>query len=394
MMEAMPPPSASADRPKPRRAACTIIAKNYLAYARTLAESFLAYHPDAAFYVLVVDDIDGFFEPCAEPFEVLTARQLGIADFERMAFKYDIVEFSTAVKPFLLERLLVEHGHAEVLYIDPDILVLNPLDALFAFLQHHDIVLTPHTTVDFPNDHQSPNDAMLMIHGLYNLGFIAVRASANTYRFLHWWQEKLRDRCVIEPCRGYFVDQKFIDLVPLFFAGVHVANGCGFNVAYWNLHARQLHCDNGKWLCNGEPLVFYHFSGFNPDEPDWLCRHSLRYTMSNRPDVAPLFADYIARVRRHGHAVCSRWPYTFASFSEGTRILKEFRGLFRSGPHGKAEPAFATTTPFSSRLLLKHYKRWHFCFTKPIRRLPMRVVRSVRRRLSNLLRPRTADMVS
>lgn len=369
----------------PRRAACTIIAKNYLAYARTLAESFLAYHPDAAFYVLVVDDIDGFIDPAAERFDVLTARQLRITDFDAMAFKYDIVEFSTAVKPFLLEHLLVKHGVTELLYIDPDILVLHPLWPLFETLQHDDIVLTPHTTVDFPDDQQSPGDSMLMIHGLYNLGFIGLRSSANTHRFLEWWQGKLREHCVIEPMLGYFVDQKFIDLVPLFFDGVHIANGPGFNVAYWNLHARQLRRGNDEWSCNGEPLYFYHFSGFNPDDPNRLCRHSPRYTMSNRPDVAPLFEDYITRVRRHGHAACVAWPYTFATFTDGTHIHKEFRRLFRSEPKDGCEPAFSTETPFSSAELLKYYKRWHFRVTKPIQRLPMRVIRYVHRRLLSLL---------
>jgi hypothetical protein len=35
--------------------ACTIVARNYLAFARVLAESFLAIHPDSSFTTLVVD---------------------------------------------------------------------------------------------------------------------------------------------------------------------------------------------------------------------------------------------------------------------------------------------------------------------------------------------------
>lgn len=386
--------SPGADSPTPRRAACTIIAKNYLAYARALAESFRTHHPDAAFYVLVVDDIEGLFDPAGEPFHVLTARQLRLPDFERMAFKYDIVEFSTAIKPFLLTWLLVDRGVTELLYIDPDILVLRALEPLFAALKHNDIVLTPHTTVDFPNDGQSPSDSTIMIHGLYNLGFIGVRSSANAHRFLEWWQNKLRDHCVIEPALGYFVDQKFIDIVPLLFEGVRVEVGSGFNVAYWNLHARTLRYDTNDWMCNTEFLYFYHFSGFNPDEPELLCRYSRRYTMSNRPDVAPLFKDYASRVRRHGHATCSRWPYTFATFSDGTRIHREFRRLFRSAPPGDKQRAFATTTPFSSPALLRHYKRWHFHFAKPIRNVFPRGLRFVQRRFQSAFRSFTVKYFS
>jgi hypothetical protein len=34
--------------------ACTICACNYLAYARVLAESFYAHHPDGTFVVLLI----------------------------------------------------------------------------------------------------------------------------------------------------------------------------------------------------------------------------------------------------------------------------------------------------------------------------------------------------
>ena len=37
--------------------ACTIIAGNYLAHARVLAESFFTHHPDGSFTVLVVEGV-------------------------------------------------------------------------------------------------------------------------------------------------------------------------------------------------------------------------------------------------------------------------------------------------------------------------------------------------
>ena len=43
-----------------------------------------------------------------------------------MAFRYGLVELCTAVKPFFLRRLLNE-GHEQVVYLDPDVQVLAPL---------------------------------------------------------------------------------------------------------------------------------------------------------------------------------------------------------------------------------------------------------------------------
>ncbi len=41
----------------------------------------------------------------------------------------------------------------------------------------------------------------------------------------------------------------------------------GYNVAYWNLPSRTLAgAPSGGYTVNGEPLRFFHFSGYDPDE--------------------------------------------------------------------------------------------------------------------------------
>ena len=42
---------------------CTIIAANYAPFARVLADSFRAQHPDSRVFVLVIDDVEGFLDP-------------------------------------------------------------------------------------------------------------------------------------------------------------------------------------------------------------------------------------------------------------------------------------------------------------------------------------------
>ena len=43
----------------------TIVAKSYLSFARVLAASFRRYHPAIPFFVLLADEVDGYFEPFA-----------------------------------------------------------------------------------------------------------------------------------------------------------------------------------------------------------------------------------------------------------------------------------------------------------------------------------------
>jgi len=46
---------------------CTIVARNYLAHARALTESFRIQHPDGRVIVLLVDRVNGDVDPAAEP---------------------------------------------------------------------------------------------------------------------------------------------------------------------------------------------------------------------------------------------------------------------------------------------------------------------------------------
>jgi hypothetical protein len=151
--------------------ACTIIARNYLPYARVLAESFAEHHPGERFTTLILDAADDL----DEPFDVLTPYEIGIEpdELHRMAMIYDLKELATAVKPWLL-RTLLDNGADVSVYFDPDIAIYQPLDDIGVLAQEHSIVLTPHTIDPIPDDGCLPDYSMIMHAGIYNLGFIAV----------------------------------------------------------------------------------------------------------------------------------------------------------------------------------------------------------------------------
>ena len=70
--------------------ACTIVARNYLAHARVLADSFLEHHPEGRVDVLVLDDVDYEGSASAEPFSITSPYEIGLerAEFHRMAMMY------------------------------------------------------------------------------------------------------------------------------------------------------------------------------------------------------------------------------------------------------------------------------------------------------------------
>jgi hypothetical protein len=311
---------------------CTIIAKNYISFARVLCRSFLEHHPTSRCYALIIDDITGYVDPRNEPFEVLTLTDLGIPHVFEFCFKYNLLELATAVKPYLLEHLLRANPSQPVLYLDPDVLVTGSLDGLDAHFSTGDILITPHADDDYPQDGLQPDGRGIFLYGLYNLGFIGLRDRNSTNAFLEWWKGKLYNECVNRPPEGYFVDQRFLDFASIIFPNIKVVREPGCNVAWWNLHTRRVVRDTVGWYCNGNPLYFFHFSGYDPLVPDQISRHQNRFQLTDMPDLLQLFDDYRRRLLESGYRGTRDWPYTFARFRAGGKITPSVRRLYRSDP--------------------------------------------------------------
>lgn len=310
-------------------AACTIIAKNYLGMARVLAESFQKHNPGCPFFVLLLDPVDGYFAPEKESFRLLETRQLAIPNLESFLFKYSILEASTAVKPTLLKKLFAEHDVQKLIYLDPDILVLSSLKELAALLGEYSVVLTPHITRPYP-DAAKPGDHDILQAGSYNLGFIGLQNTAVTQQLLNWWEDKLYHHGLVAFDRNMFVDQRWMDLAPALFGDIKILREPGYNVAYWNLHERQVSLQGEQVLVNGNPCRFFHFSGFNPEDMSVVSKHQNRFKMRELGDTKSLFARYRDLVLDRNWKESKNWPYTYDFFDNGIRIPESARRLYWS----------------------------------------------------------------
>ncbi len=333
---------APSERPG-RLAILTIVSNNYLAYARTLMQSVARQHPEADRYTLIVDRDLEPARRCSEDFTVLSSADVGVPDGEAFFFRYTILEANTAVKPWGLQHLL-DQGYQRVCYIDPDIALYHPLQEVMDLLEARaSMVLTPHLLAPVSDD-SLPGELEIRRAGSYNLGFIALAEHPATRAMLHWWQGKLRYDCVNDAQRGIFVDQSWMDLVPGLFADVAILRHPGYNVAYWNLAQRPLKADADGGEVLGQPLVFFHFSGLDPQHPEPLSKHQNRYTLADLPALAALVRAYAARV-------CSldqgfrQLPYGYGFFDDGERVLDAYRAFYRRNP---AWQALLGARPFAS----------------------------------------------
>ena len=310
---------------------CSIIAKNYVAHARVLAESFLEHHPEQTCYVLLIDDTEGYIEAASEPFELVTPAQLDIDDYEHMAAIYDVLELSTAVKPWLLRHLLEERGLERIAYLDPDIRVYDRLDEVDRLTREHGLVLTPHITSPLPRDGKRPSEADILISGTYNLGFISLERGAAADGLLDWWSERLRTDCVVAPDAGYFVDQRWMDFVHGVMPDFYVLRDPAYNVAYWNLHGRDLTYHKGRYYVDGRPLRFFHFSGFDPDHRKRLSKHQTRIDIRRGSALARACNAYAEELLANGYKRAKNWPYSYGVLPNGVKLDSGMHRLYRKG---------------------------------------------------------------
>jgi len=306
---------------------CTIISKNYLPYARVLADSFRE-HNRGDVYVLLVDKVDGCFDPAKENFKLIELDALRplIPDFDKFCFQYTILELNTAAKPYFLEYLFDKYGMKKLVYFDPDILITGNLRELSSLLDTHSMVLTPHLTAPI-EDSSKPSEIDIIKAGTYNLGFIALSNKKNSRDHLKWWQKRLHSHCIVAIADGYFVDQKWMDLVPGFYDDVFILREPGYNTAYWNYHCREVTTESGKILVNGKPSYFFHFSGFDPENLEPISKHQNRFTLKDIPAIRPLFELYRDKVLAAGWSTTKGWPYFYDRFDNGVKIPSLARRL-------------------------------------------------------------------
>ena len=331
----------------------TSAAVNYLPKVRILCRSIRRHHPEAVIHLALADRRPDWLVTEGEPFDdVLDVSQLGIPDWYRWSFTHNIVELATAIKPFALARLLELPGCAAVVYFDPDIVLFSRVDDILGTLAHSSLALTPHQnkperTLDAVLD----NEVASLKHGIFNLGFIGVANCAEGRRFAQWWGERTYELCRADVPNGLFTDQKWVNFAPVFFDGVAIVKSSRHNVATWNLTTRELtgSLESG-FQVDGEPLGFYHFTGFDSGAHRIMAIKNAAASAS----VQELIAWYERETEVADNDPVSRTPWAFGRYSDGTPIEPWHRWLYRD----RADLRDAFPDPYDASLGERSFARW------------------------------------
>ncbi|MBU4609192.1 glycosyl transferase [Achromobacter sp. GG226] len=306
----------------------TSAAFNYIPKVRMLFQSIRKHHPEWKLHLALADELRPHIDLSQEPFDqVWAVADLEIPDWKGWAYCHTIVELATAIKPFVLGRLLDLPDAKKVIYLDPDTVAFSPLDDIIEALDSANIVLTPHQTkpeTSLPA--VIDNEICSLKHGIYNLGFVAVAATDVGRAFAAWWGERIYHFCRADIPNGLFTDQRWIDLVPAFFTDVAIMRSSRHNVATWNLTTREFSIsEDGQYLVDGEPLGFYHFTGFDSGAHRIMAAKNSRDNASVKKLVD--WYDHETAALAHDPLAKERWAY--GSYSDGTPIGKAERLVYR-----------------------------------------------------------------
>lgn len=302
----------------------TSICTNYVHKARALARSVKAHIPDATMVLCLTErEIDPRIpEDCFD--EIVLSKDAWDGDFDRFIFKHAIVEASTAVKGRFFQFLFDHYPQEDkFVYLDPDVYVYGDFVELREELDRSEIVLCPHLLKPGNIDMEISS----MAHGVYNLGFLAVRRGEESRKCINWWAERLSLYCYDDIPRGIFTDQRWFDLAPCFF-NVKIFKHHGYDFAPWSLLDCGMTKENGDYFVMSDPLRFIHFSGFGASTE--TCME--RWLPEGPHPFKDLYSAYAKVHQECDKDNISKAGWTYAAYNSGENIDTEVRVMYRDLP--------------------------------------------------------------
>ncbi len=307
---------------------CTIVSKKYVGQALAMIRSYRKHHPRGRFFVLPVDGVPEGIDCNREECEFVSIDALMIPDIDALRMRYTAVELCVSLRPVLLAHLMHAHGAGKIVHLDADLFFTGEMRGLQALLEKHDIILTPHYFSPLPEDGKRPHDRDILMVGTCNAGFFACRKSAETDRVLSWLADRLEKYSYHRPEQFMFGDQRWLDLIPSITNRVHLLKDEIYNVSSWNMHERPLTLDGGRYLVNGEPMAFYHFSGFRPGHPPTLSVYQSRFTLEPGSPLSSLVTDYQRALSEANDEEHRKTGYAYDRFENGAQVSPVIRRIF------------------------------------------------------------------
>ncbi len=312
-----------------------------------MAALVAAHHPGATLGVLIVDDPQRSLSDAdaagsvpgaagaavAAPIRLFRPADIGVAerDVHLLACCTTPDELAAVLAPRLAAHLLAA-GAASVIVLDPEVVVVAPLDELSLLAEAHGVVVVPRVLGRLPDDGRFPDEVTLGHWGAFDPGILAV--SAARAELASWWAQRLARAASGDRRLPLHAAQPLLDALagdP----GVHVLADPAYGLAWWNGHERPVEVTGeGMFLAAGRPLRLAHLQGFDPWLPYLLTadtRPTQRVLLSEQPALAELCRHQAYRLGLAGYPMAPVTPGAYERCADGTPLDERMRRLVRRG---------------------------------------------------------------
>jgi SAM-dependent methyltransferase len=235
----------------------------------------------------------------------------------KLATEYLPFELACVMRGRFHRYLASQPGLEKWAVIDTDIGVLASLDPLFDALDRGPIALTLHSTKPIHSDRIVPQESNLLELGLYNGGVVAMRHSEEAVCISQWLTERLElyGRCHrsrqwqgLESQSFEYVDQIWLNLIPVYHPNTVIIRDEVLNLGHWNLYQGELSIKDDRALFDGKPVVMIHFSGLPKDRLDFVAAHDSIYREKPCQAWAELASEYL---RRSNLSKAEHFPFPY-----------------------------------------------------------------------------------
>lgn len=299
---------------------CTYFDHRYAAQGLALIRSVRAQGGGGPVWVL-----------CLSPEAEVIVRQFGLPDvrivrlgevedhFPALAAAKDdrsTIEYYFTLTPHIVRYVFDRAPDAKrVAYLDGDLFFFGPPDTVWAEMGEAPAAIIPH------NFHKGAEH--LDKYGRYNVGWVSFARSEQGVACLDFWAESCRNWCHDVPDgSGRFADQGYLDRFHEFAPELKVIWHKGCNLGPWNVGGYAITVVDGAVRVDGEPLLFFHFTGFKKGFAGrWFNSHRIYRTGTSRVVRDAIYRPYLAALLAAKRAVAPCLPA-----AEARPVLTRKRG--------------------------------------------------------------------
>jgi glycosyltransferase involved in cell wall biosynthesis len=317
--------------------ACTAVAGGRPALARVLADGLRRVHPEWRLVVLLLDGDPP--EAGGEPFDVVGVNALGLREpglLELLARGPRAL--GVALRPALMAHL-AEQGGGPVVWLDPTLRVLGPLDRLVEAGRRGLALVPLHA--------RRERLAGLAARGPFESGVVA----GDDPDLLRWWAELTTDEARAAGATFDPLADHALGAVLGVSAQVRVLRDRALCAGWWTLAAGGRVTGDPVEL-DGERLSAFNVAGFDPARPHWLSGETGAdgVRVSESPALAVLLESHAEALLAAGwERDAGRWSYR--ELPGGVAIDDDLRDLVALARRGGVELGHPFTEQGAGALL-------------------------------------------